>query len=227
MIRLNVMSNFNLNSAINEITECLQKMHSERKRIMITSSFQTHSLPLLHISTRAIKDLPVIFIDTGFHFAETYAFRDQIVRDWDLNLINVRAKTSKHQQVNEDGQFLYTSDTEYCCHINKVEPLNGCLQDYDIWIAGLRRDQTKFRSGLDYFEKQKSGITKYHPILDWNSKMIYEYRKLYNLPAHPLEEKGFFSIGCFPCTQSVLNENERGGRWAGSNKTECGIHLIK
>lgn len=80
------MSDFNLDSAVNEITECLQKMHSEGKRIMITSSFQTHSLPLLHISTRAIKDLPVIFIDTGFHFAETYAFRDQIVRDWGLNL---------------------------------------------------------------------------------------------------------------------------------------------
>lgn len=99
--------------------------------------------------------------------------------------------------MNEDGQFLYASDTDYCCHINKVEPLNTSIQDYDIWIAGLRRDQTKFRSGLDYFEKQKSGITKYHPILDWNSKMIYEYRKLHNLPAHPLEEKGFFSIGCF------------------------------
>ncbi|MRJ09834.1 phosphoadenylyl-sulfate reductase [Ornithobacterium rhinotracheale] len=221
------MSDLNLDIAVNQISEQLQKMHAEGRKIMITSSFQTHSLPLLHISTRAIKDLPVIFIDTGFHFAETYAFRDQIVREWSLNLKNVRSKTSKHQQVNEDGQFLYASDTDYCCHINKVEPLNTSIQDYDIWIAGLRRDQTKFRSGLDYFEKQKSGITKYHPILDWNSKMIYEYRKLHNLPAHPLEEKGFFSIGCFPCTQSVHDENERGGRWAGSNKTECGIHLNK
>lgn len=221
------MSNTNINNAVAEITDTLKKLRNEGKKIMITSSFQTHSIPLLHICTSAIKGLPVIFIDTGFHFAETYAFRDELTKRWNLNLINVRAKTSKHQQVDEHGQFLYSNDIDYCCYINKVEPLDSAIKDYDIWIAGLRRDQTKFRQGLEPFVAQKSGIVKYHPILEWDSKMIYEYRKTHDLPAHPLEEKGFFSIGCFPCTQSVLSENERGGRWAGSKKTECGIHLMK
>ena len=208
-----------------EIKNTLNKLAEEGKKICITSSFQTHSLPLLHICKTAIPDIPVLFIDTGYHFAETYAFRDKLVREWDLNLINLRAKSTKFQQRDAQGQFLYSSRPEYCCHINKVEPLDEQITKYDIWVAGLRRDQTSHRSNLDTFELQPNGVTKYHPILDWNSKMIYEYRQKYNLPHHPLEDKGFFSIGCLPCTSSVTDANDRGGRWLGSNKTECGIHL--
>ncbi len=194
-------------------------------QLCITSSFQTHSLPLLHIVTTAIPDLPVLFIDTGFHFPETYAFRNQIKGDWNLNLINVQSKTAKNQQVDADGQFLYSTDPEYCCHINKVEPLDDAMKIYDIWIAGLRKDQTKFRTTLQEEEFQEEGLMKYHPILDWNSKMIYDYAKAFNLPQHPLEAQGYLSIGCMPCTNSVSEDMERSGRWYGSKKTECGIHL--
>lgn len=194
-------------------------------QLCITSSFQTHSLPLLHIVTTAIPDLPVLFIDTGFHFPETYAFRNQIKGDWNLNLINVQSKTAKNQQVDADGQFLYSTDPEYCCHINKVEPLDDAMKIYDIWIAGLRKDQTKFRTTLQEEEFQEEGLIKYHPILDWNSKMIYDYAKAFNLPQHPLEAQGYLSIGCMPCTNSVSEDMERSGRWYGSKKTECGIHL--
>ena len=214
---------------LSENTEIIQnKILNYRKagyQLCITSSFQTHSLPLLHIVTRAIPDLPVLFIDTGYHFPETYAFRNQIAADWGLNLINVRSKTAKNQQTGPEGHFLYTSDPEYCCHINKVEPLDEALIPYDIWIAGLRRDQTRFRSDLQEEVFQDNGIMKYHPILDWNSKMIYSYIKEFNLPSHPLEAKGFLSIGCMPCTNSVTEDMERSGRWYGRNKTECGIHL--
>ena len=194
-------------------------------QLCITSSFQTHSLPLLHIVTTAIPDLPVLFIDTGFHFPETYAFRNQIKGDWNLNLINVQSKTAKNQQVDADGQFLYSTDPEYCCHINKVEPLDDAMKIYDIWIAGLRKDQTKLRTTLQEEEFQEEGLMKYHPILDWNSKMIYDYAKAFNLPQHPLEAQGYLSIGCMPCTNSVSEDMERSGRWYGSKKTECGIHL--
>ena len=194
-------------------------------QLCITSSFQTHSLPLLHIVTTAIPDLPVLFIDTGFHFPETYAFRNQIKDDWNLNLINVQSKTAKNQQVDADGQFLYSTDPEYCCHINKVEPLDDAMKIYDIWIAGLRKDQTKLRTTLQEEEFQEEGLMKYHPILDWNSKMIYDYAKAFNLPQHPLEAQGYLSIGCMPCTNSVSEDMERSGRWYGSKKTECGIHL--
>ena len=195
--------------------------------LCITSSFQTHSLPLLHIVSSAIPEIPVLFIDTGFHFPETYQFRNELAQKWTLNLINVQSKTAKNQQVDADGQFLYSSDPEYCCHINKVEPLDEAIKGYDIWIAGLRKDQTSFRNSLAEEEFQENGLMKYHPILDWNSKMIFEYSKLHNLPNHPLEAKGYLSIGCMPCTNSISEDMERSGRWFGSKKTECGIHLNK
>lgn len=193
----------------------------------ITSSFQSHSLPLLHIVSRAIPDLPVLFIDTGYHFPETYAFRNEIADDWGLNLVNVRSKTAKNQQIDMDGQFLFSSSPEQCCHINKVEPLDDAMRMYDIWIAGLRRDQTSHRSGLQEEEFQENGLVKYHPILEWNSKMIYDYAQEHSLPKHPLEAKGYLSIGCMPCTNSISEDMERSGRWYGSKKTECGIHLSK
>lgn len=193
--------------------------------LCITSSFQTHSLPLLHIVTQAIPDLPVLFIDTGFHFPETYAFRNQIAEDWQLNLINIQSKTAKNQQVDAEGQFLFSTDPEYCCHINKVEPLDEGLKGYDVWIAGLRRDQTSHRNTLQEEVFLDNGLMKYHPILEWNSKMIYQYAQEHQLPRHPLEAKGYLSIGCMPCTNSISEDMERSGRWYGSKKTECGIHL--
>jgi phosphoadenosine phosphosulfate reductase len=213
-----------LTDHINNIKKTLLRLEAEGNKICITSSFQTHSLPLLHICKEALPDIPVLFIDTGFHFPETYQFRDQIVKEWSLNLKNIRSKVTRLQQRDAQGQFLYTTNPEYCCHINKVEPLDEEIIKYDIWVAGLRRDQTSFRKGLSEFKKQKNGVTKYHPILEWNSKMIYQYRMDHKLPHHPLEEKGYFSIGCLPCTSSATEAGERGGRWLGSNKTECGLH---
>lgn len=213
-----------LSAYIAKIEKSLKSLEAEGKKICITSSFQTHSLPLLHICKGAIPNIPVLFIDTGFHFPETYSFRDQIVKEWGLNLVNLKSKVSRQQQRDAQGRFLYTSNPEYCCHINKVEPLDEEITKYDIWIAGLRRDQTSFRKKLSEFQEQENGVTKYHPILEWNSKMIYEYREIYNLPRHPLEEKGYLSIGCLPCTSSATEAGERGGRWLGSNKTECGLH---
>lgn len=214
----------NLGKEINKIEEQLLEFLDEQKNICITSSFQTHSLPLLHICSKMVPEIEVLFIDTGFHFAETYDFRDTIVKDWNLNLVNVKSSVSKHQQKNSDGHFLYSSDTNYCCHINKVEPLETELVNYDVWIAGLRRDQTKYRNTLQEFQN-KNGILKYHPILDWNSKMIYSYKREFNLPNHPLDNKGYLSIGCMPCTRSSIDNTERGARWYGTQKTECGIHL--
>lgn len=213
-----------LEKHIKKIEDTLKSLEAEGKKICITSSFQTHSLPLLHICKEVIPNIPVLFIDTGFHFPETYAFRDQIVKEWGLNLVNLRSKVSRIRQRDAQGNFLYTTNPDHCCHINKVEPLDEEITKYHIWVAGLRRDQTSFRKQLSEFKKESNGVTKYHPILEWNSKMIYEYRTLHNLPHHPLEEKGYFSIGCLPCTSSATEAGERGGRWLGSNKTECGLH---
>lgn len=210
---------------LEKINKQLHHYRDSGKSVCITSSFQTHSLPLLHLITRVLPDIPVLFIDTGFHFPETYAFRNELTEKWGLNLINLTAETTKVQQMDGEGKFYYSSDPEYCCHLNKVVPLNKEVEKYDVWVAGLRRDQTAFRQGLDLEQIQPNGQIKYHPILEWNSKMIYEYRKEHNLPTHPLEAKGYLSIGCQPCTHSAIEDAERNGRWYGSKKSECGIHL--
>ena len=214
-----------LSESILKIQDKLLNYRKAGYNLCITSSFQTHSLPLLHIAIAAIPDIPVLFIDTGFHFPETYLFRNQLAKKWNLNLHNIKSKTSKNQQIGPDGNFLYASNPECCCHINKVEPLDEALLQYDIWIAGLRRDQTSFRANLQEEMIHTNGITKYHPILDWNSKMIYTYAQLHHLPSHPLEAKGYLSVGCMPCTTNISEDMERSGRWFGSKKTECGIHL--
>lgn len=189
---------------LEKINKQLHQYRDSGKSVCITSSFQTHSLPLLHLITRVLPDIPVLFIDTGFHFPETYAFRNELTEKWGLNLINLTAETTKVQQMDGEGKFYYSSDPEYCCHLNKVVPLNKEVEKYDVWVAGLRRDQTAFRQGLDLEQIQPNGQIKYHPILEWNSKMIYEYRKEHNLPTHPLEAKGYLSIGCQPCTHSAI-----------------------
>lgn len=129
-----------INKAVEKIQNQLLNYHQNGNKLCITSSFQSHSLPLLHIATRALPSIDVLFIDTGFHFPETYAFRNQIAEDWGFRLVNVQSKTAKNQQIATSGEFLFANNPEYCCHINKVEPLNDAIEKYDIWIAGLRRD---------------------------------------------------------------------------------------
>jgi phosphoadenosine phosphosulfate reductase len=209
---------------INEIIEHLKKFEKEGKRIFISSSFQTHSIPLLHIIKESGVEFDVLFINTGFHFPETLAFRNKISRLLKLNLINVNSIIPKNLQLDSDGHFYFVSDPDYCCHINKTEPMEPYLKEYDIWINGVRKDQSKFRQNLDIFEDTQFRAKRFHPILDWDDEMIDDYRQKYKLPEHPLETQGYKSIGCEPCTLKDLGEDLRDSRWKGMNKTECGLH---
>ena len=196
-----------------------------------TSSFQSHSLVLLHMLSRIDRQIPVVFINTGFHFPATITFRDQIMDSFGLaNLIDLRAETPKSLQKGKDGRLLFASDPDYCCFINKTEPLDNLLRSYDVWINGVRADQSKERKAMKLEQEAPHNSRRFHPMLDWTTKMIYDYRKEYDLPVHPLEEKGYMSIGCEPCTRRIDPEmSEREVRWYGLNKTECGLHtdLIK
>lgn len=216
-----------MENLLTEIDKELGRYKEAGKSMCMTSSFQTHSLPLLHLMTQIYPELPILFIDTGFHFPETYQFRDEIWRAWNLNLINLKSSIPKNQQKDSEGRFLYTADPEYCCFINKVKPLQEEINKYAVWIAGLRKGQTTFRQGLSKEEIQQNGQIKYHPILEWTSKMIHDYRINHHLPEHPLDKKGYVSIGCQPCTTLPAKQAERQGRWFGLHKTECGIHLQK
>ncbi len=215
-------------SSIEEVVERIgQKLDdykSSGKKAFISSSFQSHSLPLLHIISRFDKCIPVYFLNTGFHFPETIAFRYEIAELFGLNIIDAVSPVSKAGQRDSNGKFFFFSNPDHCCYLNKVLPLEPVIQSHDIWISGVRKDQTKFRSQLMEEEPMSDGKMRYHPMLDWTSKMIWEYRKEFNLPAHPLEAQGYFSIGCMPCTRSSQEGTEsRISRWAGTSKDECGI----
>jgi len=214
---------------VEEIKNQIRKYHSNNKRIFISSSFQTHSIPLLHIFSQVVKNIDVVFINTGFHFPETLNFRDEVVKLLGLNLIDAQSLVSKKQQRDADEQFYFVSDPDYCCFLNKFQPLEPYLMQYDIWVTGVRADQSSARKNMQIEQEAPFNTTRFHPILDWSPKQIYDYRKRYNLPEHPLDKEGYQSIGCAPCTRKLDLSDERSARWFGMNKTECGLHkdLIK
>jgi len=208
-----------------ETREAINGFLAEGKKLFVGSSFQSHSIPLLHIVRSISKDIPVYFIDTGFHFPETVTYKEQIAELLDLNVISTRSIVCKRLQCDADGAFYFASDPDHCCYLNKIQPLEPVLIERDIWINGVRADQSETRRQMGRTANGPFGTLRYHPMLDWNSKEIFYYRKLYELPAHPLEEKGYLSIGCEPCTRKVDPEgDERQGRWFGMKKTECGLH---
>ncbi len=199
-------------------------------RLAVASSFQASGLVILHLLRELKPDVPVLFLNTGFHFPETLKFRDKIVEMWDLKLVELRGEhQSPERQAELHGPELFKSNPDRCCFINKVEPLQKALEEYDGWISGLRRDQSPLRASTPVVEAQllPSGneVLKIHPLASWTREDVTGYIKMHNIPTHPLLEQGFASIGCQPCTRPVdANEDERAGRWEGFNKTECGIH---
>lgn len=211
---------------IEELEHKIKQYQSQDKQYFTTSSFQSHSLVLLHMLSRIDSHIPVYFINTGYHFPETVAFRDKIMSDFGLtNLQDLKPLTPKNMQRDANGKMLFTSDPDYCCYLNKTQPMDAVLMQNDIWINGVRADQSKTRSAMKIEQAAPHGTTRLHPMLDWNSKMILDYRKEHQLPEHPLEAKGYFSIGCEPCTRKFdLDMQERESRWYGMNKTECGLH---
>ena len=207
-----------------DVSEKVRAYRGEGKSIFASSSFQTHSIPLLHMLARIDAAIPIVFINTGFLFPETLTFRDQIAKRLNLNLVEVKSTVPKIQQLNSKGSFFFTSDPDRCCHINKVEPLEPMLIRHDVWISGIRADQTYHRQSMAIEQKTRQSCLRFHPLLGWSAKMIYEYRMKHDLPEHPLEKHGYLSVGCEPCTRRLELQDLRNGRWFGSNKSECGLH---
>lgn len=188
--------------------------------IVASSSFQTQSLPLLHMVSKLVPDLEICFLDTGYHFPQTIAFRDRVAERLGLRLRVLRpGSTSKVAD-------LYHSDPDQCCFINKVEPMERALRGQRAWVTGIRWDQTATRRQAGFCERRKDGLFKIAPLLDWTSDDIAQYVRTHDLPTHPLTLLGFASIGCAPCTRAVASdEDDRAGRWSQLQKTECGLHF--
>jgi phosphoadenosine phosphosulfate reductase len=195
----------------------------------LTCSFQAEDMIVLALLKNHRPDLPVLFLETGYHFSDTYRFRDQIAAEWKLNLVNVLPKKTVEQQESEFG-ILYRANPAKCCQLRKVEPLMESLEPFEIWFTGLRREQSPTRKNLKKVEHHRlpSGKTllKVSPLADWTWAQVWEYTGKHGLRYLPQYDQGYLSIGCEPCTAIPADPtNPRSGRWSGV-KLECGIHTF-
>jgi phosphoadenosine phosphosulfate reductase len=200
----------------------------ELSPLCMSTSFGAESAVLLHLVTQIKPDIPVLFTNTGFHFKETLEHRDKLVERLKLNLRELNPEIPNAEFLAKNGK-LYERDPDACCAVNKIAPFEKGLKDYEGWITGIRRGQAQTRQAAQFVEPYRGRMTKVNPLLLWNGKMFWDYAKQYDLPYHPLWEKGYLSIGCSPenCTRPVsAGEDARAGRWSGQNKVECGIHTF-
>jgi phosphoadenosine phosphosulfate reductase len=195
----------------------------------LTCSFQAEDIIVLNLLRKRIPNIPVLFLETGYHFAQTYQFRDQIAREWNLNLVSVAPQKTVLQQESELG-ILYRDQPTKCCQLRKVEPLMQALEPFKVWFTGLRREQSPTRKNLRKAEDHRlpSGKTvlKVSPLADWTWAKVWEYTGANQLNYLPQYDQGYASIGCEPCTALPDDPNNpRSGRWGGK-KLECGIHTF-
>jgi phosphoadenosine phosphosulfate reductase len=194
-------------------------------KLCLTCSWQKQSSVLVHMVSELELDIPVVELDTGLFFAETYATRERLVERYGLDLIRPEIM-SVAEQHRVEGPNLWERDPDRCCHIRKVEPLERALEPFDAWISGIRREQSLTRKDAQKVEwSDRYDVWKIHPLVDWDAKRVQAYIAVNEIPYNPLHDRGYPSVGCMPCTRPVTrDEDERAGRWADSDKIECGIH---
>ncbi|MDA9101289.1 phosphoadenylyl-sulfate reductase [Omnitrophica bacterium] len=198
-------------------------------RLTMTSSFGPESGVLLHMVSCIQPQIPVLFLETGYHFKETLDYKRQLIELFGLkNVRGLKARPEQKEQLLNDYQGIpYEKNPDLCCRYNKVEPLQAALKDYGAWMSGIRRYQTDFRKSIRIVEAVDDGLYKISPLANFTSRDAWWYLKENKIPQHPLYEKGYLSIGCWPCTRPVQQgDDERTGRWAGKSKKECGIHTF-
>lgn len=211
--------------------DAIETLLAERgdARVCLTCSFQAEDMIVLHLLRKQLPDIPVLFLDTGYHFAETYEYRDRMAKEWSLNLVNVIPKQTVQQQETEFG-ILYREDPTKCCQLRKVAPLMESLEPFDIWFTGLRREQSPTRKNLKRVEQHRlpggKSLLKVSPLADWTWAQVWGYTGKHQLSYLPQYGQGYASIGCQPCTAIPDDPaNPRSGRWSGK-KLECGIHTF-
>ena len=188
-------------------------------KLCLTCSWQKQSSVLVHMLSEVGLDVPIVELDTQVLFPETYETRGRLVERYGLELRSFRPIDAPDR--------LWETDPDRCCHIRKVEPLERALRGYDAWITGIRREQSPTRANAQKVEwSERYGVWKIQPLVDWDAKRVQAYLAVNEIPYNPLHDRGYPSIGCVPCTRAVAaGEDERAGRWAGSDKLECGIHV--
>jgi phosphoadenosine phosphosulfate reductase len=196
--------------------------------VCLTCSFQAEDVLLLKLTTELRPKVPVLFLDTGYHFAETYSYRDRIASEWNLNLTNLLPEKTVAEQEASFG-LLHQIAPDRCCGLRKVEPLFKAVGEYKVWLTGLRREQARSRTELEEIANFTlpggKQVLKLSPFAEWTTRDIWQTASLFEIPLLPLYDRGYTSVGCEPCTSLPLDPNDpRSGRWAG-RKVECGIHI--
>ncbi len=217
-----------VNAKLDAVRATLAREITGAKDACLTCSFQAEDVLLAKLAIELDAEIPILFLDTGYHFAETYAYRDRMAAEWGLNLINLLPAKTVAEQEAEHG-LLYRSAPDQCCKLRKVEPLFKAVAEYRVWLTGLRREQAKSRAALEesalFTLPGGKQVLKLAPLAAWTTRDVWYACEQLAIPLLPLYERGYSSIGCEPCTTLPLDPNDpRSGRWAGA-KVECGIHI--
>ena len=217
-----------LDDRISEASALIRNILREGGLPCVTSSFQAECMALTDLVAEQAPDIPVLFLDTGYHFAETYAYRDQMAARFGWNVVNLLPRLSVSEQESQFG-ILNQTAPDRCCGMRKVEPLFAGLESYDVWFTALRREQSPTRANLqpvdDFRLPTGKKLRKISPLALWSTKDVWNYLKQRNIPVLSLYDRGYTSIGCEPCTALPLSgDDPRSGRWGG-RKLECGIHI--
>ena len=195
--------------------------------VAIASGFGVEGMVLLDLASHVRRDFRVFTLDTEFLFSETYDLMDRMEKRYGIKVERVYSTLTPEEQEREQGAALWSRNPDQCCNLRKVEPLRAKLTELDAWITAIRRDQTSSRASARKVEwDEKFQLVKVNPIADWSSKMVWGYALRHKVPYNPLHDQNYPSIGCTHCTRAVRpGEDARAGRWAGSEKTECGLHV--
>ena len=198
--------------------ERLERVFRDFDRVLVTSSFGTTSVTLLHLLQQVKPGHPVHFIDTTYHFPETWQYAEKLTNQLGLVVKTVTPDGNLNGLTRQ--QKAWSSDPDFCCYVNKVRPVQGLKKQHDVWISGMVGGVDPSRKDLPIFEDH-GDIIKFYPFIDMSLEEVEAYKIIYELPPHPLESQGFGSVGCLHCT---AKGDGRNGRWAGKAKTECGLH---
>jgi phosphoadenosine phosphosulfate reductase len=198
-------------------------------RVAIASAFQAEGTAIMHMAVQIRPDIPILFLETGYQFAETLAFKERLADRLGLNVVDLVGDYTVERQAETFGARLFERDPERCCDLNKVQPMFEALRGLDAWITAFRRDSSPTRGDAPFVQQYEleagRWIVKVNPMAAWTRQQVWAYLKEHDLPHNPLYDLGYASIGCAPCTRIRLQgEPERAGRWAGLSKWECGIH---
>ncbi len=222
---INLLAEHYETRSVEEVLEWSVSRYSPK--LVMTSNFGAEGVVLMDHLMRVAPETPVIYLNTGFQFPATDEVKERLRDRYKFNLIEARSMLTVEEQAKIYGERLYETNSDLCCRIRKVEPLQRALAGFDGWLAALRRDQSASRASIKVVEwNERNQTTKIHPLAGWNRAQVWSYIVKHNLPYNRLYDDGYTSVGCWPCTRQVAaGEHERSGRWFGSRKQECGIHV--